>query len=205
MTIEDLYIKIKGDEEIFKYSSLFELYVLTYEGWLSNPNNERLLETIYRILTDLHNKEPELLKKLCDGDFNELTLPKAITEPEWIAEKREALMKDPPDIGELNKAMHLSQAELIDIIRMKQELKYPKFKEQAKNFMNAVTEFTSSGFQLVSDEQYASRKKICDGCVYFDPKGFAGVGRCKKCGCSSYKLNMASSSCPMGLWNSLVE
>jgi hypothetical protein len=205
MTLEDLYIKLSSNEDYEKFSPLFNVYILTYEGWISNPNNEKLLETIYRILTDINNGEPELLKMLCDGDFNELTLPESIAEPEWIALKREALMKDPPDLGELNKVINLSQTELINIIRMKQELKYPKLKDQAKNFMAAVTEFTNSGFQLVTKEQYAARRKICEGCVYFDPEGFVGVGRCKKCGCSSYKLNMASSRCPMGLWNSLVD
>lgn len=203
MTIEDLYLKIKKSKELSKLSPLFNIYVITYEAWLSSPNNEKYLETIYKILTDLDKCCHEKLKELCDGDFNELTLPTDIAEPEWIVAKKEIVSKTPVDLKEITRLMNLTQKEALELIAQQQEKNYPSLKKQAANFLSSMKDFAMSGFKTVTDEQYKTRRAICEGCQFFDRDGFGGTGRCKKCGCSSLKLNIAASRCPFGLWDSI--
>lgn len=81
----------------------------------------------------------------------------------------------------------------------------PSLVTQAGTLADSLFRFAGSGFKTVTKEQLEERKRICEGCEFFDPAGFGGVGRCRKCGCSSYKLNMAISACPIGLWKSIQD
>jgi len=79
----------------------------------------------------------------------------------------------------------------------------PSLTEQAGNFLTSMKNFASSGFKATTAEQLETRKAICNDCKFFDPSGFGGLGKCRKCGCSAYKLNIAASVCPMGYWGSV--
>lgn len=73
-----------------------------------------------------------------------------------------------------------------------------KKNNEVKSLGGDVSKWAKSGFQTVSEEDLVSRLEICKGCEFWDADGFAGTGRCQKCGCSTQaKLRMATSSCPL--------
>ena len=66
-------------------------------------------------------------------------------------------------------------------------------KGSIKNLMN--------GERVLSDTQLVNyRRLICNGCPQWDASGFLGVGKCKVCGCSGFKLNIRASICPLLKW-----
>ena len=76
--------------------------------------------------------------------------------------------------------------------------KPPSLAEQIKSLGTAVTNWTvKDGLKVVSPEILEIRKKLCFECEFWDKDAFAGVGRCKICGCSLAKLYIPSSSCPL--------
>ena len=50
---------------------------------------------------------------------------------------------------------------------------------------------------VVNNEQWNLRASICRQCQFWQELGNSQVARCKKCGCSSGKLLLATSSCPL--------
>lgn len=72
--------------------------------------------------------------------------------------------------------------------------------ELLKHFTNATIRFAKSGFKLVDSETLSARKAICGKCEFWDSASFLGRGKCRKCGCSSAKLRLASEKCPIGKW-----
>ncbi len=77
----------------------------------------------------------------------------------------------------------------------------PSLLEKAKSLALATEEWAKSGFKKVDELQLQDRLDICQGCEFWDQSGFAGTGKCKKCGCSTQaKLRMATSKCPIDKW-----
>jgi hypothetical protein len=73
----------------------------------------------------------------------------------------------------------------------------PTLAELAKRFAVAMKSWASSGFKIVTSEQFAERRDICMTCNYWQGDGAnVGTGRCGKCGCSGLKLFAASERCP---------
>ena len=72
--------------------------------------------------------------------------------------------------------------------------------ELLKHFTKATIRFAKSGFKIADTETLAIRKAICDKCEFWDSTAFFGRGKCRKCGCSSAKLRLASEKCPIGKW-----
>ena len=59
----------------------------------------------------------------------------------------------------------------------------------------------ATGRQLFLNENlYRERKDICDRCEWWDAGGYGGVGKCRKCGCSRFKLYLATERCPIDKW-----
>ena len=80
----------------------------------------------------------------------------------------------------------------------------PNLIEKAKNLAGAMKNWAvDDKFQKVTPEQYWHRKQICLSCPYWDPEGYAGIGMCKKCGCSAAKLYIPSAFCPDMRWISI--
>jgi len=75
---------------------------------------------------------------------------------------------------------------------------------QAMQLGRAMAGFAASGFRRVPDEILRQREGICHACEHWDPSAFAGTGRCKKCGCSCWKLHFPRSACPMGEWSAVT-
>jgi hypothetical protein len=73
----------------------------------------------------------------------------------------------------------------------------PNIIEKAKNLIGAVSDWAKNdNFSKVSEDVFYYRKQICDNCPFWNPDGYAGIGKCENCGCSIAKLYIPSSVCP---------
>jgi hypothetical protein len=81
-------------------------------------------------------------------------------------------------------------------------LKYAKEKAaQVKSLGGDSYKWVASGAHILTQEQLNIRKDICCSCEFWNPSGFAGTGKCDKCGCSTQaKLRMSTSKCPIDKW-----
>ena len=77
--------------------------------------------------------------------------------------------------------------------------------EMAKNFAASVAEWVDRGAPVVTEEQFQQRVETCHTCEFFDAEAFGGKGRCQKCGCSSYKLFLATAKCPIDKWGRTID
>lgn len=231
MTIEDLYEAfLKAPEEIRSIPQIVS-YITMYESWISFPHkHETFLKSLYFTLEDLNYLYPDILNSFLNGKtIKELDLPNTLIQPEWmlghvlntarapvslskevIEEKNrinaERTAKLAARFNEYLKERELKKQEQVQTTGIeKEKAKLPSLVTQAGTLATSLAQFTASGFKTVTKEVYEERKRICEGCEFFDPAGFGGVGRCRKCGCSSYKLNMAISECPIGLWKSVQD
>ena len=68
------------------------------------------------------------------------------------------------------------------------------------NFTKAITRWANSGFKIADSETFGKRKSLCLKCEFWDSSAYIGLGKCKKCGCSSAKLRLVSEHCPMSKW-----
>lgn len=85
-------------------------------------------------------------------------------------------------------------------------IKPPSLIEQVKTLGEAVKNWTvKDGLTVVSPEILEFRKNACNSCENWDKEAFAGIGRCKVCGCSAAKLYLPSASCPLSdpKWKSI--
>lgn len=88
----------------------------------------------------------------------------------------------------------------------------PSFLQMAANFTRSMMSWAGSGFKVVSYEEFKARYSICSGapatetepgkpqCEYFGTFSGFGLTRCRKCGCSSLKLYIKNSTCPINKW-----
>jgi hypothetical protein len=77
----------------------------------------------------------------------------------------------------------------------------PTLPQIASSLASSVGEWAKAGLPVATSEQLDSRMAICKSCEFWDQSGFAGTGRCKKCGCSTQaKLRMSTSKCPIDKW-----
>ena len=78
----------------------------------------------------------------------------------------------------------------------------PGLARQAVHAVGAVVRWAGNGFNTVSPEIESIRLSICRGCSLWNPEGNAGLGKCRhaKCGCTKFKLKLATEKCPDGLW-----
>lgn len=77
----------------------------------------------------------------------------------------------------------------------------PSLAQMASTFLGSTMQWAKSGMKTTTTEQFYSRIEICKGCEFWEGSGFAGTGRCKKCGCSTQaKLRMATEKCPIDKW-----
>ena len=74
-----------------------------------------------------------------------------------------------------------------------------------KGFVGSMGQWIAQGAPVVTPEQFESRAGICLDCPRWDRAAFGGRGRCLECGCSSMKLYLATSSCPVGKWSPQVQ
>lgn len=65
---------------------------------------------------------------------------------------------------------------------------------------SSIVEWLGKGGQAASHEIVTARKAKCLECPSWSPKGYLGLGKCTKCGCSVAKLYMSTSKCLLGKW-----
>lgn len=75
--------------------------------------------------------------------------------------------------------------------------KEPTLAEMTANFTEAVAGWAKAGFKVVEKGVFEKRHTICRSCEFWLPDARLGIGKCRKCGCSIYKLWMATSKCPL--------
>lgn len=71
------------------------------------------------------------------------------------------------------------------------------FKKLAKNLSQSLVSWNKAGRPIVNTVQWDYRISICRQCEFWQEVGKTQIARCKKCGCSSGKLLLATSSCPL--------
>jgi hypothetical protein len=83
------------------------------------------------------------------------------------------------------------------------QVKYAGARQMVKNFGNAMIESGKTGFKMVTEEIFQQRLATCRACPHWQSEP---VQRCKVCGCTTGKLKLASSRCPLNppRWNRLV-
>jgi hypothetical protein len=82
----------------------------------------------------------------------------------------------------------------------------PTLAKMASTFFSSTLGWAKSGLKTVTADQFEARIEICKGCELWEGSGFAGTGRCKKCGCSTQaKLRMATEKCPIDKWGPVTS
>ena len=76
----------------------------------------------------------------------------------------------------------------------------PSVVRQAATGVTSFTRWVAAGRPKTPADALAMREGKCRACVDWDAKGFAGLGRCRRCGCSGIKLTWATEACPKGEW-----
>ena len=75
--------------------------------------------------------------------------------------------------------------------------KKPGFIDLASNLTNALVEWQRAGRPVVTSEQWNTRITICRKCEFWREFKETKIAKCTKCGCSSGKLLLATSRCPL--------
>jgi hypothetical protein len=70
----------------------------------------------------------------------------------------------------------------------------------ASKFADAMGRWRKAGYETVPEETHRARLDTCRACPLWDGKFLRGVGRCTACGCTGFKLFLASEECPAGKW-----
>jgi hypothetical protein len=80
----------------------------------------------------------------------------------------------------------------------------PPITSQLKNLAEDSIKWIKNGMHIVSDKSYKDRLNVCLNCEFWE-KHTSGPfdGRCLKCGCTSLKLKLNTTHCPVGKWGPL--
>ena len=70
-------------------------------------------------------------------------------------------------------------------------------KSVAGNFIGSLKKWQTSGRPVVTKADWEFRLKTCRECSWWQEFAKTKIARCKKCGCSSAKLLLATSKCPL--------
>lgn len=57
----------------------------------------------------------------------------------------------------------------------------------------------------LSEPEIAARRAICLPCENWDASAYRGLGKCRRCGCSGFKLDLATEKCPLGKWPAVAQ
>ncbi len=82
----------------------------------------------------------------------------------------------------------------------------PSWTKLALQFASSMIGWAKSGFALTTWEEFKRRYTFCTGdentprCPRFSRFAGTGIVKCGACGCSSLKLGIQVSKCPIGKW-----
>ena len=77
------------------------------------------------------------------------------------------------------------------------KLEYDDIKSVAGNFIQSLKKWQSAGRPIVSKTIWNNQIKICRNCEWWQEISHTKIARCRKCGCSSAKLLLGTSKCPL--------
>lgn len=77
------------------------------------------------------------------------------------------------------------------------ELKPDDLGTVAKNFIGAMRTWQQNGRPIVSKKVWNARLATCRSCEWWSEIANTQIARCKKCGCTSAKLLLGTSRCPL--------
>ena len=77
------------------------------------------------------------------------------------------------------------------------ELKPDDLGQVAKNFVSAMVNWQKNGRPVVSKKTWKMSLATCRGCEWWQEVATTQIARCRKCGCSSAKLLLGTSKCPL--------
>ena len=72
------------------------------------------------------------------------------------------------------------------------------------NFTSSLARWVRQGLKTVSKDEFIKRMEICSACEFWDGEARGGLGKCKKCGCASAKLVLATEKCPIDKWDATL-
>lgn len=64
----------------------------------------------------------------------------------------------------------------------------------------SLVKWGAEGFPTADKKLLEHRQRICEKCEHWNPIAFAGLGKCRMCGCTSLKLKLSTEKCPKGKW-----
>jgi hypothetical protein len=78
-------------------------------------------------------------------------------------------------------------------------------KSVAGNFLSSLITWQNAGRPVVSKSVWDYRLSTCRSCKWWQEIAKTKIARCKKCGCSSAKLLLGTSKCPLNppKWNKI--
>ena len=77
------------------------------------------------------------------------------------------------------------------------KLKPDDIKLVAGNFISSLKTWQAAGRPIVNRTEWNMRLETCRGCTWWQEIAKTKIARCRKCGCSSAKLLLATSRCPL--------
>jgi len=82
-------------------------------------------------------------------------------------------------------------------------LPMPAIPQMLGNFATAIMGWISGGCKVVDESTFRARLGVCRGCQYWSEDARAGLGKCghPQCGCTRFKMHLATEKCPLGLWS----
>ena len=78
--------------------------------------------------------------------------------------------------------------------------KSPGVVAMAKSFASSAARWVAAGMPLAAPEVAQTRLAICRACPDWSDGGNLGAGKCRVCGCSRLKHQLATERCPLGKW-----
>ena len=113
--------------------------------------------------------------------------------------KAQAVVNKKPEQSEQNSESANVKSEPKQVSKEHYEIEAEKlgFNDLPKNLANSLVAWRKSNRPVVTGHQWNERLRVCRGCSHWMENKSTNMAKCMKCGCSSGKLLLASSNCPL--------
>lgn len=113
--------------------------------------------------------------------------------------KAQAIVNKKPEQSEQNSDSAKVKSEPKQVSKEHYEIEAEKlgFNDLPKNLANSLVAWRKSNRPVVTGHQWNERLRVCRGCSHWIENKSTNMAKCMKCGCSSGKLLLASSNCPL--------
>ena len=176
--------ELKEVESISLPSSEFDIHATPIEEVVgtSNNNTDNVVKTEYAKPDEFKDHVNQLLSSSKTDAINKAK--KALQSSE--VDKPQSIKSDNKvNNNDTNKEHYEIEAEKLG------------FTDLPKNLANSLVAWRKSNRPVVTGHQWTERLGICRGCSHWMENKSTNTAKCMKCGCSSGKLLLASSNCPL--------